>query len=125
MSIDQVRQAPVRGGDDPDVEALGGVAADALHGEILDRTQQLGLRRTREVRDLVEKQGTAIRVLELAPPAPYAGRRSIFDAEQFGLEQRLDQCRAVDRDEGAVPPAADVVNLARHQLLADARFPLE
>jgi len=30
----------------------------------------------------------------------HAGRRPVLDAEQFGLEQRLDERGAVDRHEG-------------------------
>ncbi len=40
--------------------------------------------------------------------------------EQLGLEQRLREGGAVDRDEGLVPPRAPVVQRARHQLLAGA-----
>ena len=49
---------------------------------------------------------------------PDAGRRAIFDAEQLGLEQRLDERRAVDRDEGAVVP-----RLARVDFAATSSLP--
>ena len=79
-----------------------------------------GLGRRRQVGHLVEKQRAAVRRLELAAPAADAGRRAILDAEQLRLEQRIDQRRAVDGDERSVAAAAQVVDLARHELLADA-----
>ena len=41
-------------------------------------------------------------------------------AEELGLQQRLGEGGAVDRDEGLAPPRAAVVQRARHQLLAGA-----
>ena len=60
------------------------------------------------------KSVPAIRELELAATAPHAGRRALLDAEQLGLDQRLDQRRAVDGHERpALPAAAHVQVLAR------------
>ncbi len=66
-----------------------------------------------------------VRVLELAAAAAHAGRRAILDAEQLRFEQRLDNRRAVDRDERPLAPAAQLVNLPRDELLAGARFALD
>ena len=63
-----------------------------------------------------------MRVLELAPPAAHAGGGAILDAEQLRLEQGLDDGGAVDRDEGPLAPATEVVDLAGHELLARARL---
>ena len=54
-----------------------------------------------------------------APP-PHAGGRSLLDPEQLRLEQRLDHGRAIDRDERPAPSPAQLVNLARDELLARA-----
>lgn len=43
-------------------------------------------------------------------------------AEQFGFHQRLGKCAAVDRNERAVAPTAEVVDVACDQLLARAGF---
>jgi hypothetical protein len=59
-------------------------------------------------------------VFELSQPAADACRRAFFDAEEFRLEERLDERRAVDGNEWATPPPADLVNLARDQFLARA-----
>ena len=99
--------------------------ADPLDRQVLDRAQQLGLRRRRQVRDLVQEQRALVRVLELAAPAAHTGRGAILDAEQLRLEQGLDDRGAVHRDERPLAPATEIVNLARHQLLARARLPLD
>ena len=123
--LDQGRQAAVGRGDDPDVHPAGRVTADALDGEILNRTKQLGLGRDGEIGDLVEKQRPAFGDLELSPPAADAGRRPFLDPEQLRLEQGLDQRRAVDRDERPVAPPAQLVDLTRDQFLADTALALE
>ena len=69
-AVDHLGQAPVGGRDDPDVDATGAVAADPLDGQILNRPQQLGLRRQRQVRHFVQKQRAAVGVLELSAAAP-------------------------------------------------------
>ena len=97
-------------------------AADPLDRQVLDRPQQLRLRRRRQVRHLVEKQRALVRVLELAAPPAHAGRRPLLDPEQLRLEQRLDDRGAVDGNEGPLAPPAQLVNLPRHELLAGARF---
>ena len=96
--------------------------ADALDHQILNRTQQLGLRRHRQLRHFVEKQRSAVGVLELAAPPANAGRRALLDPEQLGLDERFDQRRAVDRDERALPAPTELVDLPRHEFLASAAF---
>ena len=61
-------------------------------------------------------------MLELAKTPAHAGRRPFLDAEQLGLEQRLDQRRAVDGDKWPAAPAADLVNLSRDELLPRSRL---
>ena len=101
------------------------VAADPLDREVLNGPQQLGLRRQRQVRHFVEKQRAAVGGFELAAAAADAGRRAFLDAEQLRLEQRLDERRAVDGDERPVSAPAQIVNLPRDQLLADAALAFE
>src|SRR5436309_3203687 len=64
-------------------------------------------------------------MLELAAAAADAGGRAVFDAEELGLEQRFDQRRAIDRDERAMAPASEVVNLTGDELFANAALALE
>jgi hypothetical protein len=56
----------VGGGDDPDVDRHRPVGADRDHLALLERGQQLGLEVERQVADLVEEQGAAVRRLEPA-----------------------------------------------------------
>ena len=98
------------------------MSADALHNQVLNRTQQLRLCRQREVRHFVEKQRAAVGVLELAAAAAHTGGRALLDAEELSLEQCLDQRRAIDRDERTVSPPPGVVDLSRYQFLPDATF---
>ncbi len=93
------------------------MAADPLDSQLLNRPEQLGLGDTREIGDFVEKQRAGVGQLELAAPSAYAGGRPVLDAEQLGLEQCLDQRRAVDRDEGSMAPATQLVNAPRNQFL--------
>ena len=101
------------------------MAADALDSEVLNRPQQLGLGRKRQIADFVEKQRAASGVLELALTAAHAGRRPILDAEQLGFEKRLHQRCAVQCDERAAAARADVVDLPRHELLPRSAFPFD
>jgi hypothetical protein len=112
----------VRRRDDARVDAAVAVAADPLDREILQRPQELGLRRQRQVGDLVEEERSPFGMLELAPASAHPRGRALFDPEELCLEQRLDHRRAVDGDEGAVPAAAQLVELPRHELLAGARL---
>jgi hypothetical protein len=41
--LDHLGEAPIAGGNDPDVDALGTVAPDPFHGEVLNGSQHLGL----------------------------------------------------------------------------------
>ena len=109
----------------PRVDVTGAATTDALDREVLNCAEQLRLRGRRQIGHLVEEQRPFVRVLELAAAAADAGRRPILDAEQLRLEQRLDDRRAVDRDERTLAAATEIVNLTGDQLLARAGFPLD
>src|SRR6266545_7199510 len=122
---DHLGERPVRRGDDARVDAARAMPADAFDRDVLDRAKQLGLRRERQVRDLVEKQRAAFGVLELAQAAAHARRRPLLDAEQLGLEQGFDERRAIHRDEWTGPPSADLMNLPGDQFLAGSALALD
>ena len=97
------------------------VRAEPLDLALLQHAQQLDLEAGRHALDLVEQQGAAVRMLELADAAPRrGGERAHLVAEQLALEQRLGQAAAVDRDEVLLAPRAVLVQAARDQLLAGA-----
>jgi hypothetical protein len=124
-ALDEIRQRVIRRRDDPGVDLPRAGPADTLDRHFLDGAQQLGLRRRGEIRDLVEKQRAAMRVLEFAAPRSHARRDAILDPEQLRLEQRLDDRRAVDRDEGTLAARGQIVNLLRDELLPYAALPFD
>jgi hypothetical protein len=95
------------------------VGADPPDGARLEHPQQLGLERERQVADLIEEDGTAVRLLERAGAlAERAAERAALVAEELALEERLRDRRAVHGHER--PPAARalLVEPARGAFLA-------
>jgi hypothetical protein len=98
-------------GDHPHVDLDGLVAADALELALLEEAEQLDLGRRREIADLVEEQGAAVRLLEAAfARARRAGERTALVAEELALEQRLGQRRRSARARTGRARAATLVN---------------
>ena len=113
----------VGGGDDADVHGLLALAAERPERPFLQDAQQLGLRRRRHLRDLVEEQRAAVGQLERAlPPRDRAGERALLVAEQLRLEQRVGNRRAVERHERLRRARAELVDGLRDQFLAGARL---
>ncbi len=95
------------------------VGAQALDLAFLQHAQELHLEAHGHALDLVEQQGAAVGMLELADPLLGGiGEGADLMAEQLALEQRLGQAAAIDRDEVAFAPLAVVVQAARDELLA-------
>ena len=94
----ELLERPVGRRDQPEVDRDRLVAAEPLEAALLEHAQQLGLRDQRHVADLVEEQRAVVGELEAARLAIVrAGERALFVAEDFRLEQRVGQRRAVDR----------------------------
>src|SRR6185312_9847416 len=101
-------------------------AADPLEPLLFERAQDLRLQREREIADLVEEQRAAVGQLEFTRfPIGGPGERPLLVAEQLGLEQRLRDRRAVDRDERTVGPRAECMQGSREQFLARAALAFE
>ena len=100
-----VGQRTIGRGDNPRIDAARSVPADAFHRNILNGAQQLRLRRQRQIRDFVEEERAAFSVLELSLAAAHAGRGSLLDTEELGLEQGFNESRAINGDER--PACAD------------------
>ena len=74
------------------------VGADALKGAFAQKAQQLHLDGRVNLADFIQKQRPALRLLEAADaPLVRAGERALFVAEQFALQQRRRQRRAMHR----------------------------
>ena len=116
-------QIPVARGKDADVRLDFSVRAEALESSILRHAQQFRLERRRHLGDFVQKNRSAVGLLE-SPDAlrRRAGERPLFVAEQFRLQQRFGNRGAIDlghRPGGARTPRVDHV---RHHFLAHAAF---
>jgi hypothetical protein len=99
------------------------VAPTGRTGPLLDGAQQLGLHGQRQVADFIEEQGAAVCGLEEAFAVLLgAGEGPLAVAKELGFQQLLGDGAAVDGNEGAFGPHADIVDGPRHQLFAGAGF---
>src|SRR5262245_23847597 len=118
----EIGERPVCGGDDARVDSLRAMSSNALDRQVLQDSQEFGLRRKREVRHFVQKECASVGVLELASPASDSSRCALFNPEEFSLEQSLDDGGAIDGDERSTTTSAEVVELPGHELLARPAF---
>ncbi len=103
-----------------------GRPAHALEPPLFEGAKDLGLQRERQLPDLVEKQGAAVRELEFPRFAIRCpGERALLVAKELRFQKVLGDCRAVDGDKWAVGPLAQRVERTGKQLLASAAFSLE
>ena len=117
-------QVLVRRRDDPHVRVDHLRSADPRDLLLLDGAQELRLDRRRDVPDLVEEERPPLGVLEL--PGPGGGRpreRPLLVAEELGLEERLRDRGAVQRQEGPVRAGAQSVDPPGDEFLPRAAFP--
>ncbi len=109
--------------DDADVDGdlLG--AADAHHAAGFEDAQHLRLQVERHLGDLVEKQRSARRALEIALMLAHgAGEGAALVAEELGLDQVRRDRAAVDGDDGSAGSRAVRVQELRGELLAGPRL---
>ena len=98
--LDLALEILVRRGDEAHVDWLRRRLADRDDLAFLEHAQQRALRREREVGDLVEQQRAAVGAADRARAIIHrAGVRAAAVAEQRCRGERLDETRAVDRDE--------------------------
>src|SRR5437016_5657698 len=121
--LDQLLERTVRRGDDPDVAPDRLRAADPLELLLLEHAQELRLEVERQVTDLVEEQGAAVRELETADPSrDGTGEGAALVAEELALQEAGGDGGAVELDERATAPGAERVDQAADQLLASSRL---
>ena len=108
----------MRCGHDPDVDLHRARCADREDLAGLERAQQLGLKRRRQVADLVEQDRSPRRLHQAAGALADPRRDPLLDPEEFRLEQLARHGRAVDRDEGPGASRGEHVDPAREELLA-------
>ena len=99
----------------------GAIAPDAGNDALLENAQELGLSRQRQLPNLVQEQGAALRGLE----GPFPGGRSAGEgpalmAEELTLDQILGQGGAIDGDEWGSRTGPEPMKIAGDELLAGA-----
>ena len=114
-------QIAVGGRDDAHVDLDRALGADRIDLALLQRAQQLDLHVERQLADLVQEQGAAVGLLELAQVlVGGAGEAALFVAEQDRFDQILRDGAAVDGDERLAGALGAAVHGAGDQFLADA-----
>ena len=115
----EVFEVLVRRCDDTHIHLDGLYATDSGELSFLQDAQQLGLRHGAEVADLVEEERAGIGEFEL-PDSTGRGirKRAFFMAEQLTFDERFRKGCAVQRNEGALTPAAIIVERLGDQFLA-------
>src|SRR5204863_9583669 len=124
-ALDRFFDVAVRRADHAHVDIDRRRAADALEAPLLQHAQDLRLHAESELADLVEKNRSHVGKLELSElPRRRAGKRALLMSEQFILDERLRNRRAVDRDERPVAARGELMDRAREQLFPRPRLPL-
>ena len=99
-------------------------AAHPVELLLLNQAEDLRLQRERKFPDLVEEERAALGHFD---PAQFsrvgAGKSALLVAEEFVLEERFRDRRAVDGDEGAFGAGGELMNGARQQFLSRSAFP--
>src|SRR5262245_17127983 len=98
-------------GDDPHIYRDILFARQALNGLFLKHAEQLGLRESAHVPDLVEEQRAVVRLLKPSDaPRVRSGEGATFVTEEFAFEESFRNGRTVHRDEGLSHTIAVLVN---------------
>jgi hypothetical protein len=120
---DGIVKIPVRCRDDAHVRANGSRPTEAQELAALQHTQELCLSTTRHFGDLIKKEDTAGRQLNLSGHEVLgAGERAAFVPEELGFKQVLGKRGAVDADELAAPARRPLVNKASDDFFPCARL---
>src|SRR4029077_16882699 len=99
-------------------------AADPFEFSFLQHAQQLGLQIERQFPDLVEEDGSPVRHFEAAQLfRERTGKGAFFMAEQLAFDQAGWNSRAINFDERAILPWAQVMNRPRDQFFTSPGLP--
>ena len=113
-------------GKDAGVRAKVPVRADPRERAVVNHPQELGLKRRRQLRDFIEKDRPAVRLLEPADALLEGpGERSLFMAEKLALQEVLRNRGAVYPDHGSLCARAPGMNQVGDDFLAHPAFARE
>ena len=121
---DRVLQVAVGGRDHPDIDMQRFRAAEPFEPAFLQHAQQLDLDGPADLADLVQKDRSAGRPLEipLARRAQCAGIRPLFGPEEFAFQQAFGNGSATHIHERVFLPVASCVDRPGDQALARTAF---
>ena len=120
---DHFGEVAICGGHQADIHANRLRAAQSLKLLFLKNAQKFGLQLERDIADFVQKNRAAVRQLEPADALrDRSGKRAALVPEQFRFEQAGGNRGAIDFDERAFAPRAQIVDRAGDQFLARAGF---
>ena len=124
---DPLREASIRGGDDPDVCPLGAFGrADALQLPALQEAEEQRLHPQAHFRNFVQEQRAAVSHFERSTTFAVGSREAaLLVAEQLRFEKRFRQARAIDGDERAGRAVGLRVDDVRNHVLADTTLARE
>ena len=124
VSFDEVFKVAVRGNEHSDVDLDGLVCADALDFAFFEDAEELGLHGDGHVANLIEKEGAAFGLFELADVTRGRAReRAFFVSEELRLDELGGDGSAVEGHEGAFAAGRFFVDGARDKFLSGARLP--
>lgn len=115
------QQVTVRSADDAHVHRLR-LSPDRHHLALLQHPQQSGLQGKRHIADLVQQQGAAVGLQQLAAHAllARAGKTAAAVPEKLTLDQAFRDRRAVDGDERLAAPLTGLMHSLGEGFLATA-----
>ena len=121
--LDETLQIAVSGRYNPNINGHRHDSAHPLELPLLEKAQELRLKFRRHVADLVEKDRAAMSQFDLARLTPVrAGKRALFMAEQFALQEFFRQTHRIDSDKRPIFSFTPVVNGASEDLFAGSAF---
>src|SRR4030095_13810700 len=116
-------EVAVGGRDEADIYAHVGESADAFEGLLFEKPQQLRLKASGNLADLVEKHGAGIGWLEQNTfSLPAVRECAALVAEEFAFKQLLRKRRAGDVHKRLCGTIAVVVDRLGCEILAGTRF---
>src|SRR5713226_6014278 len=123
VALHHVTQIPVGRSDEPNVHLMSPSAAQAFELLFLQDTQQFGLQAWWNIAHLVQEQRPFVGQFETANLLRYgSGERASLVAKKLAFQQIERNGRAIQFNEWASAPRAQIVNRACDQLLAGACF---
>ena len=121
-----LHEVAVGGAHEAEVARDAALAADAGDALVLQRAQELGLDLQRQLADLVQEERASVGLLDLSGTGDHGPReRALLVAEQLALHQVGRQGGAVQLHERAPAARAEVVDGARHEVLARAALAVD